>query len=547
MNFVNATWPGARQFSRFHLSVGYGQNCIFTGDMLPQLTLPAVDGTLVITDGLRTLSIPGCRLSEAHITRSIHGHIVRIQILGPTWKWRLAGIDGVYNVRRPDGSIIPSTRKTTQQLAALLFQAMRVPFFDVSGLPNVDGPFVDWHGNIAFNELTLLCHQFGCDFGLDVQGTVARIWRLGVGPTLPSGGEDVTQDYGIDLSEPPDVLKLYCAPNLYQSKLKLKAVMEDTDHAYDDRDDVSYAPEGGWDGTDVDDPLGPDADPVERNLAKKTNLKYFLIDTQADGTWNVPGYGAVQSREDILPVRETLADDYLADDERYQQRAYLVGTFAINSDTALENTEPHTLCEVPFRIDRERGLVITEFPVFKWNDEQQRVAPELYLVTSYHVREPEKFHYAYHSQSRTIANNGTGDYPVHRPDLVRRVIAQYEDDEDAEGYGTRVTGTTNNESVLNPFITAQLDAVQAEFQTTQSLVKWYIGIQPIVLSGTVRQTSFFGSVDGGCYTIASANSEWEPGMLRRRQRRLAAENDRRRVRRELDEITGRKLSRGGVV
>jgi hypothetical protein len=532
------TYPGVGQVRRFHLSIGYGQNVICTADILPQLTLPAVDGTLVVTDGTTTLNIPGCRLDEAHMTRSIHGHIVRIQILGPTWKWRLAGIDGVYNVRRPDGSIIPSTRKTTQQLATLLFQAMQVPSFDVSGLPNADGPFVNWQGAIAFNELTWLCQQWGCDFGLDVQGTVARIWRLGVGPGLPTGGTDVTQDYGIDLSEPPDRLKLYCGPTLYQSKLKLKAVMEGTDGILYDRDSVPYAPAGGWTGTDIDDPLDPDADAEERRLAKKTNLRYFLIDTQANGTWTVPGYGAVTSVEDILPVREHLAADYLQGAEYYQQRAFLEGTFAAH-DESLTNTEGHTLCEVPFRIDRERGLVITEVPVYKWNSTPARVAPDLFLTTSYHVRDSSKFNYVYHTQTRTLASNGTGDLPVHRPDLVRRVVAAYS--------GPSVTGVSNNEPTLTPFINAQLDATQAEFQSVQSLVKWYIGIMPIVLSGTVRQTSFFGSVETGCFTIASLNTEWEPGLLRRRQRRLAAEADRQKVRRERMDIDERSLLRKGVV
>lgn len=409
----------------------------------------------------------------------------------------------------------------------------------VLGLPAADGPEVNWHGAIAFNELTWLCQLWGCDFGLDVQGTVARIWRMGVGGVLPSGGTDVTQDYGIDLAEPPDRLKLYCGPTLYQSRLKLKAVMEEPTGEIKNRDDVSYKPSGGWDGTDPDEPLGPDATEANNRAAKRSNLRMFLIDTQADGTWNVPGYGAVSSREDILPVYDTLAADYSLDSEYYVQRARLYGTFAIDNGSSLVNTAANTLCEVPFRIDREKGLVITEVPLFKYNSTQQRVAPDLYLETSYHVRDSAKFHYVYHSQSRTIAANGTGDFPVHRPDLVRRVIASYS--------GTSVTGTTNNEATLTPFINAQLDAVQAEFQTVQSLVKWYNGIMPISLSGTVRQTSFFGSVDTGVFTIASANTEWEPGMMRRRQRRLSAEADRRKVRRELDEVRGRRVERKGVV
>lgn len=544
MAYVNWTFPGVLQARRFYFSMAHGNSVILDGEILPQLTLPAINGTLTVTDEFTTLVLPGCRVDAAHLHRSTSGHIVRIRILGPTWHWRLASIDGVYNVRRPDGSVDPTTRKTTQQLATLLFQAMAVPLFDVSLLPNTEGPFVNWHGASAYAELTALCHQFGCDFGLDVWGPVARIWRIGVGVGLPSGGRDVTENYGIDIGEPPDRLRLYCGPTLYQSKLKLKAVMEDTDGALDDRDDVSYAPADGWDGTDPYDPLGPDADAEERRLAKKTNLRYFLVESQSDGTLNVPGYGPVDAIEDILPLFPTLAEDYATDGFYYKQSAYIEGVFAIQHGgvDSLENSPAGERLELPFRLDREKGLVILSEPVHKLNAALETVAPELYLVCSYHVRDSQTFNYVYHSQTRTIAANGTGTMAVHRPDLVRRVVAQY-----AAGGGTTPTGTQDNSTTLTPDINAHLDAVQTEFLTTQSLVKWYVGIMPIVLSGSVRQVSFFGSCDSECYTIAALNTEWEWGLPRRRQRRLAAESDRRRVQRELDEVGQRAAERKGVL
>lgn len=541
---VDASFPGVFQWRRFHLSIAHGNIVVCDAEILPQYSLPAINGTLAITDGFTTLVIPGCRLDTAHLHMSTTEHIVRIRILGPTWHWKLAGIDGVYNVRRPDGSVEPTMQRTVQQLAAMLFDAMAVTAYDVSGLPDIDGPEVNWQGANAYSELLLLCHAFGCDFGMDVWGPTARIWRIGFGFGLPSGGRDMSQDYGIDIAEPPDRIRLYCGPTLYQSKLKLEAVMEDTDGSLVPKDDVSYKPAAGWDGTDPADPLGPDADEDERRLAKKTYLKYFLVTAQSDGSFDVPGYGSTSAVEDWLPLYPYLAADYQNDEGNYyQQEAYCEGVFAIDP-VSLQNSPAGERLETQFRIDREKGLVIFRNPIHKFDNAQKAVAPELYLIASYHVRDPNTFHYVYYSQDRTIAANGTGTFPVARPDLVRRVIASY------SSGGTTPTGTTDNESTLTPEINTQLDYVEAEFQTTESLVKWYIGLMPIALSGTVRQTTFFGQCDGahrGCFTIAALNTEWEPGVPWRRQRRIQAESDRRRVMRERDEVGIRKVQRKGVV
>ncbi len=561
MAFVGFTYPGIGQGRRFHLTIGHGNTVVFDGEILPQFSLPAVNGTLTVTDGAETLVVPGCRLDTAHLHMSTSGHIIHVRILGPTWHWKLGHIDGVYNARRPNGSVDPVTRRTTQQLAALLFNAMAVPAFDVSGLPNVEGPEVNWHGANAYAELTHLCHAFGCDFGLDVWGPTARIWRIGFGGSLPSGGRDMSMDYGIDIAEPPDAIKLYCGPTLFQSKLKLTPVMEDVDGSIVHYEDVSYNPlgqgvAGGWDGRDPNDPLGPpDADldatelalaTLKRRLAKKTYLKYFLATSQANGSLFVPGYGTVSAIEDILPLYPFLADAYSnAEGHYYQRRAFIQGTFAVDHETgtSLENAPDSELLEVPFRVDREKGLVILSLPVHKHSETHIPVAPDLYLTTSYHVRSNATLNYVYHSQTRVIASNGTGTLAVHRPDMVAAIIASYDDESDR----TIPTSLTTNEVVLTPEINAHLDSAQAEFQTSESLVKWYIGIMPITLSGTVRQTTFFGSVDTGCFTIAALNTEWEPGVPWRRQRRLQAEVDRRRVRRELDEVRHRRVERKGVV
>lgn len=510
-------------------------------DCLPQFGIPPSDVVVAFTDGDYSVSIPGCRIDRANITYTTRGHIVRVQILGPTWKWRYGCVSGLYNVRRPDGTVDPSTRKTPRELATLLFQAMHVPLFDVSGLPDGDGPEVFWQGANAISELTHLCHSWGCDFGLDLDGTVARIWQLGVGPALPTGGRDRTVDYGIDLAEPPDVLRILCGPTWYQSKLLLEPVGIDRDGTIKHINDLSYKPAGGWEGTDPFDPLGPDADPEDRRLAKRSYLRMWRVKSQADGTQNVPGYGTVPSVEYILPLYDELAADYANGSAYYRQPAYLVGVFALpGSPQSLTNTDQNEQCEVGWRLQREPGIVITEAPIFKYDANLLPVAADLYFVCSYRVRKENTLEYDTYSLARTIAANDTGEHCIHRPDIQKRVIAEYD--------GTTVTTVTDNESSLTTAINEHLDAAIVEFQPVGSIVKEYGGVVPISLTGATRQVMYSINCEEpkkGAYTIAAQNTEWEPGLLRRLARRDRAES--RRAIREQQDHQRRRLLREGAL
>lgn len=541
MGQCGAAITGIDQVIRMRISIGHGDNVFITADVLPQFGIPPANVTVSMTDGVETLILPGCRIDRANIVYSTRGQIVRVQVLGPTWKWRFGCIDGVYNVTNPDGTVIASTRKSVQELAALCFDAMHVSPYDVSGLPNVDGPEVNWNGANAYAELTALCHAWGCDFGLDVQGTVARVWQMGVGPALPSGGSERTVGYGLDLAEPPDVITVRGGRTLVQSKLKLEPVGRDTDGAIKHRDDLSYF-SGGWEDLDPMDPLGPDADPEERRLAKEAMLMWRVV-SQADGSQDVPGFGTVNSIEDILPILNYLSDDYVNDNGvYYRQRPYLVGVFAPGSATALTNTTDNEQCEVPFTLDNETGILKTSVPIFKFAADRTIEAAELYLVCAYYIRSQTLFSYHTYSLSRTIASNDTGEFCVQRPELQLRVIAQYS--------GTTVTGVTTNQAALDAAMNQQLDAIQVEFQAVGSLVVEYAGLVPIRLSGATRQTMFEVNCNEprkGCYTTAAQNTEWEPGLLRRWARRKDAEGHRIRAGRELQDSHRRFLERRGLL
>jgi hypothetical protein len=538
---VEARYTGIYQVRRFHLSIGHGGAVVCQLDVLPQFGIPPSDGELFVTDGFQALRIPGCRLDRASIVYSTSGHIVRVRILGPTWKWRLAGIDGVYNVPRADGSIEPGTERTPRELATLLFQAMRVPYFDVSGLPNQTRPFVNWRGHLAFPELTTLCHNLGCDFGLDVQGTIARIWPIGYGAQLPAG-EEQTIDYGVDFSEPPDRIKAYTGPSEFQSKLLCECVMPDSDGVWKPIEDVDYKPQGGWDGVDSSDPLPDSTDEKARALAKKWLYRAWRAKSQADGSHKVPVFGDVNGMEDILPLHDWLVEHY-ENGGLFKQVGYLEGTVELSGDPLPnENSEEHDRIEVQHRTDGERGIVITDVPLFKLNDDGIRVKADVFYVCSYNVRDQERYGEVYHGLIRQIANNGTGDLPLHRPEIIRRVVAKYNK--------TSVTSTTDNVDEVNAQLDSHITALASEFQSVASLTKRYRGLIPIVIDGAIRNVSYFGQCDGdgkGCYTMASRNTETEPGMLVRPERLRRAAADRTRMQRDVLDYDRRKARRQGVL
>lgn len=546
MAFANASFTGIFQTRRFHLSIGHGGNITCLLDIIPQVQAPPAIGNLTVTDGFIHLTLIGCRIDRASITYNSRGQIVRAIVLGPTWKWKLAGIDGIYNVPRPDGTIDPDTEKTPRELATLLFEAMRVPRFDVSGMPNATRPFVNWHGDFAYSELTQLCHDLGCDFGYDVHNQIARIWTVGQGSNLPLGGEQ-TITYGADFSESPDVIKAYSNFSEFQSKLATECVMPDLDGTWKLADEVSYAPEDGWAGSNPFDPLPDSDDKVARGLARRWLWRAYRAKSQADGSNKVPVYGEVDGMEDILPLHDRLLESYELGG-MYNQVAYAEGTFAIGGDPdPVYNTEPFERIEIGHRLDGERGIMIFDAPIYQLGDDDYGYdvndaakEAEVYIVCSYHVRDKDTRQYIAHTHERRVANNGTGDYPLHRPDLVRRIIATYD--------GKTVDETKDNLEELKRLLDESIDALAAEFQSSESVVKRYRGLVPVVVDGAIRQVTYYGNCEGsnrGVFTVAARNTEWEEGVVRRLGRMRTASNDAMRIMKEQLRYERRKRRRRG--
>jgi hypothetical protein len=522
------------------VNYGHEKNVYALLRSIPQTDIPAHGITLVVTDGIESFTLTDCAVDKGSMVFGEDGMILSVGLIGAVWRWN-GEISGGYNVRKPDGTIVESTKKTCQQLAALLWQSMDVTVGDVSALPGDDSdlPEVLWQCNDSYAELARLCRDRGCVPQLNATNNSGQVVRLGVGPVLPANADLQTVANSFGATPPPRLLKACAGSTRFQSKLKLKMMMLEPDGTLVDADEVSYKPEGGWVGVDPQDPLDADADAGDRAAAKKSYGKYWQVESQADGSTNVPGYGPAEM-ERILPLLDETAEDFDAGIGSYRRRAYLKGKVVIaGANDSLENSDDDELIEVEFRLIGELGIVISPVPLTKLDDDQQHVPADVYLVCSYHVQDTTTLGYVHHSVERTIAPAGGGTRALRLPHVEKRVIAEYD--------GTAVTGTTTNEGTVNAVLNGALDAAQSQYQVVVGSVARYRGIQPAPLSGTIRQIRIVCDMDGGCMTWLSYNTEWAPGMPRLRQRKRAAITDRVEAMQEFQDRQRRQLVRKGVV
>lgn len=496
-------------------------------EMIPQESAIAKTGTLSFTFGSNFVNLFRCRPDFATIQWSTtQGQTAIVKIWDRRWAWHVtdalgnhAGeILGRYNVRLVNGAIDQNTEKTPQQLATLLLQAMGEQTFDVSALPNDVRPYVDWDYAHPASELDALCELLGCRVALKIATDSVKIVRMGVGSALSTVDLFRVSQTG-DLAEAPDSLKVVGGLARFQSKLKLQAVGKDNDGKIKPIDNLSYKPAGGWSG--ISWPFSVIANDTDRQLAQSTVWRWYQIVSQADGTQDVPDFMDVQDIENIKPIDDFLVDVYTdAAGNILPQEAFVEGIW-FNSDgqagvAAGANTSAGTRYEGEFSIQQDNGVVIFPEQVYKL-DTASRVEAELYLTCSYHAREPVSQIFGRWIQFRDLGGqNGTGPLVIRRPDIVYTSRGIYTNEQ--------LTGTDNNQTVVEPESLAQLDATQLEFAGSVAFDAGYNGIVPIDIDGLTRQVTFkVNKRDrgprGGAETYVSVNSETDPYVPRYRQRR----------------------------
>ncbi len=492
-------------------------------EIAPQFDIPAEIGTMTISFGDIELDFPGCVLDSALVRRDRSGMVVHLAILDRRWAWRYGAVSGRYNVRQKDGALDTTTEMAPQDLAALLLSTMGESDFDVSGLPNLARPEVDWVYANPAQELADLAESLGCRVVLDLDSRVS-LAPAGYGADFPGTGTERTQNFGIDPPTLPDSLLLVGGPTRFQTMFRLEAVGLDATGEILPINSLSYAPQEGW-GNEAY--LGfSNVTPADsRALARRTVYRWYRIKCTApfttEGQFQIAGYdGPVQNLWQILPVEQGQVTTYT--DVDGIERPLPPDIVGIYWDRALDanNIPAQRRYRGRFALDAARGIVRFAEPVLQVNSGGTSFgeAP-LYLTVAHGVKDLATLQEFRRTGERDLPGepNGTGPQIVRRDDLVQTVVTQYDS-------GNNPTGTTDNAGDFDAEANDALDAAEAGFQTLETDVVEYAGVVPISPDGAIQQVEWSGGLSG-CVTRASQNSEFSlvvPPFHERRQ----AERDR---------------------
>lgn len=533
MSTVYVTFPGINKV----LACEYTRTLGIEPDVavltcIPQPNPPNMSGDLVFADDPNeVLSLPDFGIDYTKVYYSTQGQIgtVVLEDTRRRWKWRT--ISGRYNVVTADGSIDPATEQTPQELATLLLTALGVVTFDVTAIPDDDRPSVDWQYDRADLELDALLETRGCEVSLNNDNSVTIV-NIGVGAAITEDDDVLGAGFSIDPPEVPEDIKLVCGKSLWQSRLKLVPVAEETDGSFVALADVSYVPAGGWaDVTDDEFFLGI-ADPVARALALRSVYKCYQVESQADGTQNILDYvGTIDDISQLLPLNNFKLESYTVDGTTVLRRvpAIVRGTYeAIGDPPPGVNTDPMTVYGGQFSIDRERGIVRFRDRVTKFNSGlTQRVAADLYLETSYCIINFDTQQYEREIYTFPLGGDLDGSHVIRDNDFVATTIVNYDDEVDPLVQDSVTTNQTDLETASLARLTAE--AARFQFDVGNSLV--YRTIKDISTDGAIRQVTWDINIrtQSGrpCTTTVARNAEIALGVPRLsvKRRRRQAERD----------------------
>lgn len=488
---------------------------------LPQTQPLPGSGNLTLGFGSDTVTFQDVKFDFASTHLTTRGHVMIIRLLDRRWRWNFLPISGRYNVRAADGTIETGTRRSIRELAILLFQAMFELTYDVSALPDNVYPEVDWVWDKAALRLAELCEMCGCDICLNIDNTV-KIVRLGVGELLPANGDIQSVDVTANPPEMPNKLVVVCGETQYESRLKLTAVAMDTNGEVHkiDASSLSYmtALDKPSDGKFYEGMADDGFDVNQIALARKTAFRWFQIESQADGTLDLPvsGFNCADIKQ-ILPVNTWRLDTYTAAVGSLLDHKpdTVIGKFLEPGDPPPdEKVDEIQEYDGEFSVDRRNGIVKFPRAMFNRDDDGNLIAAELYLITSYGLRLTTTG-----QQDRAyverVLSSGPLTEVINVEEIAYKIRAEYSNTSDP----TAVTGTDTNQAEVQDEANRYLDAAQARYQNAVYGSGKYRGLQQINLDGAIRQMVWVVDDQQGANTYASRNTETYRGIPRAAERR----------------------------
>ncbi|MGC1274468.1 MAG: hypothetical protein WBC44_12230 [Planctomycetaceae bacterium] len=551
---VYATFPGIVSVESASYTLGHGITPS-TGEITfaPQPHPPAREGTLILSDGIVGLAVPGCVLDSASVVRDGSGYAVSAQVIDRRWKWRFGEIYGRYNLRDKGNVIIEDTKKTPQELATELLEAMGEQGVDVSALPPEPLPEVDWDGDVPADELAELVETCGCRVGLDVTGAT-RIWKLGEGAAAP-GGPVERRGGDMDPPEPPDTIVVRFAQTVIQMRFDLEAVGRDTDGEIKLIDDLSYTPENGWEKeTDL---FGSITDEKARVYCLQSVFRWYRVKLPEASVYFPRIAFGLRELSQILPLRDSLVETWTdpKDFEKKPKPAKVYGTYWIRNSGTPKNSskDDNWECPVKFRLLADLGVIAFDETVKKFNGEAGD-DPAAYEFGPAELKVDVAFAYLASSLRRRVAHDlrsSTGSQGGTGPEVVSArseggvKLYQFREDPTSDEFEWKYAEKGSPD---------HLDAIGRKY-FDEALKKWtmtrgesltYSGIVAVPVDGLNVQASFSVSSGGAVTTLSRSREtavfapEYGERRARERGRRLV-----NRERRRGEPARGFTVLRGG--
>lgn len=502
---------------------------------------PTEIGALLFTMGSTRVIFPNCRIEDISYHRGGDGaYYWTLKILDRRWAWKFGEISGWYNRRLANGALDPDWERTPQQLASMLLTAEGEQGFDVSTVPNLLRPEVNWEAANPMQELARLADAVGCRIVLGLDNRV-KLWRIGQGAALPVGGKHI-KSVGAAFRKrtAPSSIKALGGPMLFQSKLKLFPVGEDIDGSIEPIHGLSYTPTINGSRSWAQCPLGFLAitktygrhgrQLYARDLAQNTVWRWYQVYSQADNTLTVPGYPFPQPRtiEQIFPLRDSLLEFALDDNGDPQVvPAYVEGVWAGGAQD-LANTAEGTFYDGDFSIDKERGIVRFPEPMFKLGtfvdgtgttDRTAMLPADLYLVTSYAVKKNDTGTFALSDWEKKYPGFPSGADIVRTPETQLRRVANYN--------GNKVAGVFEfpRENAARDELITKILAREATYTLEPSADIEYSGYEAIAPDGAIQQVTW-NQTGGTASTRASRNREHRVDLASHDEKRRRQDTER---------------------
>jgi len=480
-----------------------------------EVLVPAI-GTLTFSYGASSRAFTECLPFTGHLRHKRHkdkaGFYWSLQVLDRRWKWWLTPpISGRYNYRSADGSVDAKDKKNPRELATLLLNALGEAGFDVSQLPDNVWPRINWKETPPALALAELCEYCACEVTGGEVGAVVIV-SLGTGSDLPAGGSPgflAHQHFRIVPATRPSTVTVRCGPTVYQSKLRLEAVGQDTD-SIKRIDDLSYKPTA-W-ASESPFTFNSISDAANRARAFASVWRWHRVKEQVSGT--LQDFGSATVINDITQYLLTPSlVQKIEDLQGYDKlaAAYVEGKWWPYSDKT-QSLATTTRYHGPWSLNADRQTVEFPRPIFGLSASGVIEAPTLALVCGYHAKDSSGKVEAVEKSAAIAGGNGR-TLTLLRPEIFGTIIANY-------NAVDQFTGTTSTIATAEAEAQVYADRFKTALQDfEQEDVEW-LGLEAgAVLTGKIVQYKLSVGKNEQFKTRASRGFEFDTFTKSQQERR----------------------------